>query len=354
MKATKNSEAGMVLRVLLLVMVTVSFAVDAWAQAGYVHASPGEVTIQNAAGAWVPLEVGAQIAPGAAIRTAGAAGTVLKFADGLVITLSPNSSLRISAYQFDPNNASASRVSIDLLDGGMRFVAGAIAEVNPAALRVSVGANVIAPQTAGGLDFSAAIAAAGAPNGVVIAVNSGEIALRSSSGAAVAIGPSQVVNLRPGQTTATPIPLAAAPAAIQAEMAALRSVALPSNAPVAIAPAARAAAAVASAARVQAAAAASPENTQLQAAARSAADLASSALQATAAATENLVAAIVEARLAALPATAAGPVEAAAPAQPVAEPQRTLPDVPQFVALAPIPAVVASPGVGGTCVGSPC
>ena len=352
MIASKDSQAGMARKALLLLMVMMLFAADAWAQAGYIHASPGPVMIQSASGVPVALAVGDQIAPGAAILTGDGGGSVLKFADGMVISLSGNSSLRISQYQFVPNNVAASRVSVELLDGGMRFVGGAIAAQNREALRVSVGALTIAVQAAGGLDFSSSINAAAGPASVVVAVTAGEIALRTPTGATTTIGSNQVISLRSGQPT--PIPLAAAPAAIQAEMAALRSVALPNNAPVAINTAARAATAVASAQRAQAAAAASPGNTQLQVAAQSAAEQASAAIPVMVAATENLIATILEARLLALPATAAGPppttLVAALPAPATGPPPGpTLADL----FFTPIPPVVTTPGQSG-CVGSPC
>lgn len=353
MIASKDSKAGMALRALLLLMVMVSLADDAWAQAGYIHASPGPVMIQSASGAPVALKVGDRIVPGSAIRTGDAGGTVLKFADGQVISLSRNSSLRISQYQFDPKNVKASRASVELLDGGMRFVAGVIAAENREALRVSVGTYTIAVRVPGGLDFSSVIDAKAAPDSVVVAITAGDIALRTPSGAVTAIGSNQVMSLRSGQPFPSPIPLAAAPAVIQAQMAALRSVALPNNAPVAVDAAARAAAAVASAERAQAAAAENPGDTELQAAAQSAAELASAAIRVMTAAAENLMATILEARLAALPATAAGP-DQAAPGQPVIPPGPTLADLPPVASLVSIPPVVTTPGVGGRCIGSPC
>lgn len=396
MIASKVSHAGRALTALLLLVVMVSFAADAWAQAGYIHAAPGPVMIQSASGVPVALAVGDRIVAGSAILTGDAGGTVLKFADGMVISLSRNASLRISQYQFAPNNVTASRVSVELLDGGMRFVAGVIAAQNREALRVSVGAYTIAVQAAGGLDFSSATDAKAAPGSVVVAVITGEIALRTPSGAVTAIGSNQVVSQRSGQPPSSPIPLAAAPAAIQAEMAALRSVALPNNAPVTIDTAARAAIVLASAARAQVAAAASPGNTQLQAAAQSTAELASAAVRVMAAATENLIATILEARLSALPATAAGPPPGltladlfftpivpippvvpttlaalpAAPAgpQPAPVPPPVTPPpgpalpalpvipvapIPPVIPVVPIPPVVTTPGQSG-CVGSPC
>jgi hypothetical protein len=363
MIASKDSQAGMARQALLLLMVMVLFAADAWPQAGYIHASSGPVMIQSASGVPVALAVGDRIEPGAVILTGDAGGTVIQFADGMVVSLSGNSSLRISQYQFDPKNVAASRVSVELLDGGMRFVGGVIAAQNREALRVSVGAFTIAVQAAGGLDFSSAIDAKAAPGSVVVAVTTGEIALRTPSGAVTAIGSNQVVSQRSGQPPSSPIPLAAAPAAIQAEMTALRSVALPNNAPVAIDTAARAATAVASAQRAQAAAAASPGNTQLQVAAQSAAEQASAAVPVMVAATQNLIATILEARLLALPATAAGPppttLGAALSALPATvagpPPGPALADLffTPILPVIPVRPVVTTPGQSG-CVGSPC
>jgi hypothetical protein len=58
MIASKDSQAGMARKALLLLMMMVLFAVDAWAQAGYIHASSGPVMIQSASGVPVALTVG--------------------------------------------------------------------------------------------------------------------------------------------------------------------------------------------------------------------------------------------------------------------------------------------------------
>jgi hypothetical protein len=333
--------AGEALRVLLALLTIASFSAEVWAQAGYVHELSGSVTSQAGTAPPAPIRAGDTFDAGAVFASGADGRVTLKFSDGQVLAVAPNSMVGIQQYHFDPRNVKASSVAIAIQGGAIRFVSGVIASENREAVRISAGESLFTIQRAGGIDFTLAVDAKGQEVGAAT-VAVGEIAARTANGPIVRIEAGQAVLLRPGAPPSSPIPIAAAPASIQAELAGLRSVALPSSAPVAVVPAARAVVAVTSARQAETAAAASPSNAQLQVSAQAAAELAATAAKASTAAAADLLAQVqsLESRLAALPATAAIAV-------PLAGSART--DIPSLP-IVPIPPVIPP----GRCIGSPC
>jgi hypothetical protein len=356
----KVLSTGVALRAWLAFLAVASFSAEVGAQAGIVHEVSGSVTFQEGSAAPVPARVGDTFAAGAAFASSGDSRVTLQFADGQVLAVAPNSSVRIQQYQFDPRNVRASNVAITIQSGAVRLVSGVIGRENPQAVRITAGESTVSISRPGGSDFTVVLDARGPEFGVA-AVARGEIAVRTPDGPIVRIDTDQAVPWRPGTTTA-PIPIAAAPAVIQAELAGFRSLVLPPNNPIAVGPAAAAIAALAAARQVAAAAAASPENPELQATVQATAERAGSAVQQATAAAQDLLATVLasslgalpatpagleatlESRLAALPATAAGlePLTIASAALARAD-FSTLP-------LVPLPPVIPP----GRCIGSPC
>ena len=248
MIATRTDERGVASRVLLLVLIA-SFAIDAWAQVGYVHALSGSATSQRGSQRPVSTRVGDTFEAGTVFSTSGEGRLTLKFTDGQIVALGPGSIARVDQYRFDERNIKASSLAIGLQDGSLRLVGGAIATGNREAVRLSAGeSRVSILRSAGGIDFTVMVNTKGQEVGVA-AVTVGEVAVRTPYGPILRIEADQAVPWRPGATPRPPIPIAAAPAAVQAELAGLRSMLLPGNTPVAVDVAARAA--VASASRQQ-------------------------------------------------------------------------------------------------------
>ena len=288
---SKLCKAARAFRVFVLLMVLSSFSIDALAQAGYVHAISGTVFGRDASAGRVPLKAGDTFAVGTFFDTGDSGRVVLKFADGQVVVLGPNSIIRVDRYQYDARNIKASSLAIGLMNGSMRFIAGAIATENREAARVSAGKSTITILMGGGVDFTVVVDTRLSEEAGVAVVTAGEIAVRTPYGSITRIEADQAVPWRPGRGgLPSPLPLAAMPAVIQAQVAAMLAIALPTNAPVDVNAAAKAVA--------------------------------------------------LESTLAALPPTAAGPAANASPF-----PASMFPGMPLSSTVTP---------AGGGCVGSPC
>lgn len=348
MNTSEAPRVGIGLKAFVLAVVAL-MTVNASAQVGYLHGLSGSATFKKGTARAVAAKVGDTFEAGTVVATGDdARAAVLKFADGQVAVLGPGSALDVRQYRFDARNLSASSMTIVLEAGTMRLTGGVIAAQEPQAVRLIAGGWVLGIARGEGIDLTLGMNDTGRELRVA-EVTAGEISVRTPNGQIARIGPGQITLWRPGSQAGSAIPLAAAPAAIQAGIAILRSVLLPDTTPVPVEIAARAAIALDLAERARAAAAATPGNAELQSEAQSAATLAGAAVRAMITAAQDLMATILEARLAALPATAAGPQSAALPGPTLAD----LPPVASFVA-APIPPVVTTPGGGGRCVGSPC
>ena len=361
MMATRNAHrAASAFGAGCVLVAFAAFSSAAWAQAGYLHSVAGLVSIQREGGKVEVAKAGDKFDSNTAYRTGGDGKVMLKFADGQVVAVGADSALRVGEYRYDPASPSQNRSTIELAQGEMRFVAGLIGTANSEGVRVIAG-NSLINMSPGGADFSVGVKP-GAQEAGYIAVANGEISARTPSGNIGKISAGQYAPWQPGRTPAPPIPLAAAPAVIQASVAGLWAAVLPSSTPVEVASAARTAAsvaavgpamasvsvearlaAIAEANRAQAAANASPQNAQLRAAAQGATELANLATQAAAAESEaGITAKAIATMLQDLPPTAAGPVLAQVAAAPAALPS-----------VAPI-IVAVTPGAGGGCTGSKC
>lgn len=225
MIANRTVEPRVSLRVLLLVLIA-SFAIHAWAQIGYVHALSGSATSQIGSAPPVPTKVGDTFEAGTLFATSGDGRATLKFADGQVLALAPSSRVRIQQYHFDPRNVKASSVAIGLQDGALRFVGGAIATENRDAVRISAGESIVSILRSGGIDLMVVVNTKGQEVGLA-AVTLGEISLRTPYGPILRIEANQAVPWRPGTAPPPPVPIAAASAVIQAELAALLAIPIP-------------------------------------------------------------------------------------------------------------------------------
>lgn len=241
-----------------------AFSSAAWAQAGYVHEVSGTVSMQKPSTRATPAKVGDTFESETVFRTGIDGRVTLKFADGQIVALGADSTLRIGQYRFVANNIAQSTSTLALLKGEMRYVAGVIGAGNREGVRISAGESTVSILKPGGADFTVMVKNDGQEHGVV-AVTLGEVAVRTPYGQINKIAMGQFVPWQPGRALPLPAPLAAAPAVIQAAERALLATALPSNTPVAIEPAARAAVAAAAANQAQAVASADPGSAQFRA-----------------------------------------------------------------------------------------
>jgi hypothetical protein len=314
--------------------------------AGYVTAVSNSASVRTATGGKDTPGVGATFQAGAAFST-GTDGTMtLKFADGQVVVLGPNSNLAVAQYDFDPGNVKASKSSIDLVNGTMRILTGTIHAENHDGINISSGASIIEIVSAGPADFDVAVDTRVKDQEVGIArVRVGEIAVYTPYGPIDKIKSDESAPWGPRKTPTSTIPLAAGLALVESVLT-LQIPAVPNNEPVAVAAEARAAAATAAANQAQAVAAANPANPQLQAVAKTAGELANLANNTANAASQAVAATIFASTLTNLPAAAAGNALGPALAQVASAPPPTIP-------VAPIAPTVTPTG-GGGCLGSKC
>ena len=306
--------------------------------AGYVARVSDAVSVQTSSGGKGTPVVGTTFQRGATFSTGADEDVVLKFADGQIVALGPDSLLAVSQYRFDPGDVKASRSVLDLVNGSMRIITGSIHTENHEGISITAGASTIDILNTGPADFTVVVDTRNQEVGVA-RVSLGEISVHTPYGLIDKIKTGQSSLWGP-KTPASPVAVAATSALLDAVVA----LPVPDNMPVAVVSAARAAAAVADANRAQAAANANPNNAQLQAAAQEAKELANLATQAaTAAIDPGITAKAIATMLQDLPPTAAGPVLAQAPAAAAAFPGATTPFLP-----------TVSPGAGGGCTGSRC
>ena len=230
-------------------------------QAGYVHEVSGNVRMQNGNGA-AAVKAGDTFVQGTTFETSANGRAVIKFEDGQLAALLPNTSLRIDRYTYDPRNPRASSSSASLTRGAMRFVTGLMGATNLDALHLAAGAFTVYMR---GTDVTL-LANPADKGSQTAAVNLGGVLLETGGGS-IRVGTAQFSSMTTGRLPEQPGPISIAPAAVQAAVNSLAAVSLPNNLPVVVGSAARAAAAEAKAKEATAAAAASPGDESLQAAA---------------------------------------------------------------------------------------
>ncbi len=120
------------LRNALLVMglaAAYPLSASAAANAGIAQFAAGEVTLRRPDGQTAPLEKGKDIESGQAIVTGATGRAQVKFTDGGLVSLQPNTEFKITNYvdQADPKQDS---FLVDLLRGSMRAITGLIGKRN--------------------------------------------------------------------------------------------------------------------------------------------------------------------------------------------------------------------------------
>ena len=287
-------------RILSLTVLLALPLSSAFAASAYVHELQGTLTGQYGTAAPRALKIGDTLDAGIALSTGANSTAVVKFEDGQLVVLQPNTRFAVREYSYNSRQVRNSNVVFALLQGGLRFVTGVIGATNRNAFKLNVGTATIGVRGSDGTVLYDAIA-----NLITAAVNAGAIDIQNQG---------VITNITTGGYSSGTLAAALAAARPQAELGAAalaqlaqtRGVELPSNLPVVVEASARAAAAK-EAARVAAAiAAANPTEANIALAA-----------QAQALADETLQNAIAEAVKAYAAAVAGGGVTPEPPAPPV-------------------------------------
>lgn len=113
---------------MLMMALSAIYPMQSFAAAGVAQFSAGDVTLRRGAGADA-LVKGRDIESGDGIVTGPSGRAQLRFSDGGLVSLQPNSQFNISRYA-DKNDAKEDSFLVDLLRGGMRAVTGLIGKRN--------------------------------------------------------------------------------------------------------------------------------------------------------------------------------------------------------------------------------
>lgn len=241
-------------------VVTSGLAVAA--PVGYVHGVKGAVTLRDAGKQPAQVKVGDTFEQGANFTTGADGQVTLKFEDGQVAMLSPNTVFVATTYVYNKAKVADGNIVFNLLRGGLRFVSGVMAETNPAKFAIRT------PTATAGVRGSGAVINVSQDGQTTTAVTTKGVITLSVTNAAgqvttVVIALGQFSSAAPGvpPTPAQSATLMASTpglAGVAQLVQALSVLPAPPNNPVAVQ-------AVATAIQLAVAAAADPTNTALQA-----------------------------------------------------------------------------------------
>jgi hypothetical protein len=113
-----------------LALVALLFAGLAFANTATVTSSTGTVQVQTGTAPARALRTGDLVRQGDTVTTGPVSSAVLKFEDGQVAALTANSTMTVTAYQYNPQTGGGS-VLLSLINGGMRAITGLIGRRTP-------------------------------------------------------------------------------------------------------------------------------------------------------------------------------------------------------------------------------
>lgn len=161
----------------LLVAFSMFFAGAAFAQeTGYIHALSGGATITRVGKPAAPAKVGDLFEQGTSIVTAADGKVTLKFADGQVIALAPNTSFTVTTYDYNTANVANSNIVFNLARGGLRFVTGLIGQKAPSKFAVRT------PTMTAGVRGTDATIAIGNNGSTLVTVLQGMVSITNATG----------------------------------------------------------------------------------------------------------------------------------------------------------------------------
>jgi len=180
----------------LLAAALLVCATGAWAQAaGRFAAVQGAVQLTDRDGRARPAAIGEALNEGDTIATGRAAIAIVRFADGGVISMRPDSQLRVGRFSYRGENDAAATFLLDLVRGGFRSVTGAIARLNRPGYQVTTPTSTIGIR---GTDHEPMVILPPAPGesalgtpGSYDKVNEGRTVMTTERGE-IEIGPGQV------------------------------------------------------------------------------------------------------------------------------------------------------------------
>ena len=115
----------------LLMALAAAFPLLSYAApAANVDFAAGNVTAVNAAGVQRPLSKGAEIGNGDTIRTGDGGRAQMRFSDGAMVSLQPQTEFRVDNYQYSGTADGQEKGFFSLLKGGLRTITGLVGRSN--------------------------------------------------------------------------------------------------------------------------------------------------------------------------------------------------------------------------------
>lgn len=112
------------------------------ASVGKIIMAIGEVSI-NRGGKSIPAKKDTVVEVGDAIVTAGTSNAQVKFNDGAIVALRPNTEFKVNEYKFNGKADGTEKADVSLTKGGVRAVTGAIGRSNRDNLKVNAAVATI-------------------------------------------------------------------------------------------------------------------------------------------------------------------------------------------------------------------
>ena len=119
------------LQTICLSIAVIASGAAAGAPVGYIHDVKGAVTLRDAGQQPVEAKVGGTFEQGATFITSANGQVTLKFEDGEVAILGPNSQFIATTYVYNKNKVAEGNIVFNLLRGGLRFTSGVLAGTSP-------------------------------------------------------------------------------------------------------------------------------------------------------------------------------------------------------------------------------
>ena len=95
---------------------------------GRIYVVAGKVEVKQGSHAAHQVTDSEDFVPDTMVNTGEHSSALLKFTDGQIVTLQPNSSFHVVEYRYDPKQIKKSGMVLSMFQGGMRFVTGLIGQ----------------------------------------------------------------------------------------------------------------------------------------------------------------------------------------------------------------------------------
>jgi hypothetical protein len=175
-----------------IALAAVTGASQAFAASAVIQQLSGTVAAQRADGSYKLLSQKSEVNQGDVLATQNESYAQIKMTDGGLITLKPNTRVKLDDYFYNENQPDKDSMAYSLLKGGLRFVSGLIGKRgNPGAYKLGTATATIGIRgTAGGADDCTdpktpcvnPDSKQTLPSGVYVNVTEGEIVVTNSQG----------------------------------------------------------------------------------------------------------------------------------------------------------------------------